>query len=49
MSFATHYGFQVDTTSGRVKYYDAFTGEVLDLRRWRKTVIKNYAFRVKEK
>jgi hypothetical protein len=37
MSFVTHFGFHVDATSGTIHYYDALTGEVLDLRSWRKT------------
>jgi hypothetical protein len=41
MSFVTHFGFQVGATSGTVKYFDAFTGEVLDLRSRRKTLRKN--------
>jgi hypothetical protein len=41
MSFVTHFSFRVNATSGTVKYYDAFTGQVLDLWRWRKTLRKN--------
>ena len=40
MAFVTHFGFQVDATSGTIRYYDAVTGKATSLSSWRKTLGK---------
>ena len=36
MSFVTHFGFYVYTRGGEISYVDNVTGEVVDLKTWRR-------------